>query len=147
MGGKNCHIFSGCAARPLGSNVGPPIANRVGMVYATSLRDRVFHFVQQILAVHGPIGTHGAPYLHMANQLFRAASAIGAMLEEGDVANSRRDMGAKHAVALREAKEARYWIRLLVAANIEPDRLAPLERESNEFVAMLTTSVKKLRAG
>ena len=117
------------------------------MAYATSLRDRVFLFVQQILALHGAVSNHGGPYLHMANQLFRAASAVGAMLEEGDVANSRRDMGAKHAVALREAKEARYWIRLLVAANVEPDRLTPLERESNEFVAMLTTSVKKLRAG
>ena len=117
------------------------------MVYATSLRDRVFLFVEQVLALHAPISQRGAPYAHMANQLFRAASAIGAMLEEGDVANSRRDMGAKHAIALREAKEARYWIRLLRHANIEPERLAPLEQEANEFVAMLTTSVRKLRAG
>ena len=115
------------------------------MPYATSLRDRVFEFVQSILACHEPITGHGAPYAHMANQLFRAASAIGAMLEEGDVANSRRDMGAKHAIALHEAKEARYWLRLLVQANIEVERLAPLEREVNEFVAMLTTSVRKLR--
>ena len=115
------------------------------MAYATSLRDRVFGFTQHVLTCHDVISQRGAPYAHMANQLFRAASAIGAMLEEGDVANSRRDMGAKHAIALREAKETRYWLRLLVQANVEVERLAPLEREANEFVAMLTTSVRKLR--
>jgi len=116
------------------------------MAYATSLRDRVFRFAGQILALHSPISQHGALYAHTAQQLFRAASAVGAMLEEGDVANSRRDMGAKHAIALREAKEARYWIRLLVQAGVETERLTPLEQEANEFVAMLTTSVRKLRA-
>ncbi len=115
------------------------------MAYQTSLRERVFGFVAQILTLHAPISQHGVPHAHMAQQLFRAASAIGAMLEEGDVANSRRDMGAKHAIALREAKEARYWLRLLIQADVEVERLQPLEREANEFVVMLTTSVRKLR--
>ena len=60
---------------------------------------------------------------HIGLQMFRAGSAIGASIEEGQVANSRRDMAAKHAIALREARET----------------------EALEFVAMLTVSVKKLR--
>ena len=61
------------------------------------------------------------------------------------MANSRRDMGAKHAIALREARESRYWIRLFLADGAFVKELTPLKKESEEFVAMLTTSVRKLR--
>ncbi len=115
------------------------------MVYQRSLRERAFVFSQEILAAYNVIGDRGPQFAHMADQLFRSSTAIGALLEEGDVAASRRDMGAKHAIALREAKEARYWLRLIIAAKVDVERLTPLEREANEFVAMLTTSVRKLR--
>jgi four helix bundle protein len=81
----------------------------------------------------------------MALQLFEAASSIGAQLEEGDVANSRRDMGAKHAIALREARESHYWLRMFIAAGVLAVELRPLLTESEEFRKMLTTSVRKLR--
>ena len=54
-------------------------------------------------------------------------------------------MGAKHAIALREAREARYWLRMYLAANAFTKDLGPLAQEANEFVAMLTASVRKLR--
>jgi four helix bundle protein len=82
----------------------------------------------------------------MAGQLFEAGSAIGALLEEGQVANSRRDMGAKYAIALREARESNYWLRLFSTEREWTDELRPLVQESREFVAMLTTSVRKLRS-
>ena len=81
-----------------------------------------------------------------AQQAFKAVSSIGANLEEGQVANSRRDMAAKYAIALREAREARYWLRLLAARPGRRQAVAPLIQESNEFVAMLTTAVRRLRA-
>lgn len=78
-------------------------------------------------------------------QLFAAASSIGAQLEEGQVANSRRDMAHKYAIALREAREAHYWLKLLSTDPAWAKDLAPLVNESREFVAMLTVSVRKLR--
>ncbi len=81
----------------------------------------------------------------MATQLFRSASAIGAMLEEGQVAASARDMGAKYAIALREAREARYWLRLLMTQDVPCVDLEPMFSESGELVAMLTVAVRKLR--
>ena len=83
----------------------------------------------------------------MALQLFEAASSIGAQLEEGDVANSRRDMGAKHAIALRETRESHYWLRMFIAAGVLAAELRPLLAESEQFRKMLTTSVRKLRGG
>jgi len=83
---------------------------------------------------------------HIARQLFDATTAIGALIEEGVVANSRRDMAAKYAIALREAREANYWARLAATDPAWTTAMAPIIQETREFVAMLTVSVRKLRS-
>jgi four helix bundle protein len=86
-------------------------------------------------------------HAHMALQLFRAVTGIGALLEEGVIANSRRDMAAKYAIALREARESNFWSRLIARDPNWTGEVAPVIQETKEFVAMLTVSVRKLRAG
>jgi four helix bundle protein len=98
-----------------------------------------------LLRLYPKLAAPNRAYQHIALQLFRAGSSIGAQLEEGEVADSKRDMGAKHAIALREAREARYWLRMFLAVGAFVNELRPLAMEAGEFVAMLTTSVKKLR--
>jgi four helix bundle protein len=88
----------------------------------------------------------GTAHAHMAQQMWEAVSSIGAQLEEGEVANSRRDMAAKHAIALREAREARYWFRLIAADPAWTTEVRWFIQESEEFVRMLTVSVRKLRS-
>ncbi len=79
-------------------------------------------------------------------QLYRAATGIGANLEEGQVSKTRGDMAAKYALALREAREARYWLNLLAEEPALKLQASELSCEAGEFVAMLTVSVRKLRA-
>src|ERR1019366_9863369 len=119
----------------------------IGVIaWKTDLKQRTFNFSVAVLKMHDRVSNLGSPQAHMVRQLFRSAAAIGALLEEADVAASRRDMAAKQAIALREARESVYWLKLLVAGGAYPDELSPLAREASEFVAMLTVSVKKLRA-
>lgn len=66
-------------------------------------------------------------------------------MEEGEVALSRKDMAHKHALALREARETVYWLRMLEQAGQSREALEPLRQEGSEIVAMLTASVKRLR--
>jgi len=115
------------------------------MRWQTSLIDRAFRFGADALRLAPRLGRHGPEYVHVSKQLYRSATSIGANLEEGQVAMSRRDMGLKHAIALREAREAVYWIRLLIDAGVMAAELEPLRREGSEIVAMLTASVRKLR--
>jgi four helix bundle protein len=82
---------------------------------------------------------------HIGMQVFRAGSAIGASIEEGQVASSRRDMAAKYAIALREARETAYWLKHLAEFPEFSADSKRLEKEALEFVAMLTVSVRKLR--
>jgi four helix bundle protein len=106
---------------------------------------RALRFSIDIGTLYRRTETLGAATRHAMLQLYRSGTAVGAMLEEGQVANSRRDMAAKYAIALREAREAQYWSRLLADDPALTTEALTLAREAGEFVAMLTVSVKKLR--
>jgi four helix bundle protein len=110
------------------------------------LKERAFRFTSRILGTYRRLAAISPAHADMARQLLKSATAIGALLQEAEVANSRRDLASKLAIALRESRETNYWLRLF---SLDPDwieELAPLVQESREFVAMLTVSVRKLRA-
>jgi len=49
----------------------------------------------------------------LSKQLLRAATSIGANIEEGIQAQSKADFIHKFSIAQKEAFEAHYWLRLL----------------------------------
>jgi four helix bundle protein len=83
----------------------------------------------------------------LANQLLRSGTSIGANLAESKGGHSRADYLSKVSIALKEARETHYWLRLLIATDIIPEnQLTPLLDEANQLVAILTTIVKKLKS-
>jgi four helix bundle protein len=82
---------------------------------------------------------------HLARQVLKAGTSIGANLEEARAAQTRRDSAAKFSVALKEAREASYWLRLLSATELaSPEVLRPLLSEANELISILTVARRKL---
>ena len=75
----------------------------------------------------------------LLRQLFRAATSIGANMEEAQAAVSRPDFIHKVSVARKEAFEARHWLRL--RRDMCPDdRIVPaLQQEANELCRILST--------
>lgn len=49
----------------------------------------------------------------LSKQLLRSGTSIGANVEEASAGISRKDFRAKMSLALKEARETRYWLRLL----------------------------------
>jgi len=49
----------------------------------------------------------------ISKQLFRSGTSIGANAAEAIYAQSDADFISKHQIALKEANESRFWIRLL----------------------------------
>ena len=49
----------------------------------------------------------------LLNQLLRCGTSIGANVEEAIGAQSGRDFSAKLAISYKEARETKYWLRLL----------------------------------
>ena len=79
----------------------------------------------------------------IASQLIRAATSIGANFLEAQDASSRRDFTQKLSIALREAKETLYWLRIVKMTELIPEDLLEKEiEEINEIVAILVSSVK-----
>lgn len=49
----------------------------------------------------------------LSKQLIRSGTAIGALIKEGEFAQSKPDFISKLSIALKEANETEYWILLL----------------------------------
>jgi len=88
--------------------------------------------------------------MEYSKQLIRASASIGANIEEADGAISRRDFVNKMAIARREARESRYWLRLIHRVDICPDQTTEQEsiklaKEAEEILLILSAIVNKTR--
>lgn len=108
------------------------------------IQDRAFRFACRVVKLHGHLCSMKPAYRSLSQQLLRSATSVGANLEEADAGQSRADFLSKIRIALKEAREANYWLRLLVACElVSPNRIADLTHERNQIVAILTTIAKK----
>jgi four helix bundle protein len=81
----------------------------------------------------------------IVDQFIRSATAPGALVAEANNAESRLDMRHKFGIALKEAKESRYWLDLIGCTG--PINSPHFERASSlldEVTAMLVASKKTL---
>jgi four helix bundle protein len=77
----------------------------------------------------------------VADQLLRSGTSAGANYEEACGAESKDDFVHKLQIALKEMREATYWLRLLVkSGKIPAARIADLLDESNQLCAILSKS-------
>ncbi|MCA1563157.1 MAG: four helix bundle protein [Acidobacteria bacterium] len=111
------------------------------------IRERAFLFACEIIAFGRLVADRGYLMARLAAQLVAAGGSVGANLEEAAEAQSKADFIAKNFIALKEAREARFWLRLISAS--EKSRSAPAQpliTEASEFVAMLTAGIKRARS-
>ncbi len=84
----------------------------------------------------------------LSRQLFRAATSVGANLEEAQAGQSRADFACKCTIALKEARETGYWLRLLRDSkkfpNLEDESVALL-KEANELARILGAIIVSTR--
>lgn len=83
----------------------------------------------------------------LTKQLERCGPAGGANYEEARGAESPADFVHKVRIALKEVRETRYWLKLIVRAELidPPHALHALIDEAGELVAILTASANTAR--
>ncbi|WP_026736217.1 four helix bundle protein [Fischerella sp. PCC 9605] len=79
-------------------------------------------------------------------QLIRSGTSIGANVEESQSAQSKADFVHKLEIALKEARETRYWLRILISTQIiESSKLLSLLTESEEIIKIIAAIIVKTK--
>ena len=82
----------------------------------------------------------------LSKQLLRSGTSIGANVEEGDVAQSKKDFISKMSIALKEARETVYWLRLLSASKTTDIDFSAFIQNAEELERILTAILKTSRS-
>jgi len=78
----------------------------------------------------------------LGKQYLRAATSVGANIEEAQAGESRSDFIHKLGIAQKEARECRYWLHLLSESGIvQKEKLQPLRRETEELIGIITAII------
>lgn len=82
----------------------------------------------------------------LGKQLLRSGTSIGANVHESRSAQSDKDFISKLEIALKEARETEYWLKVLLESEIvKPEKFQPLLIEANELISILVASVCKMK--
>lgn len=78
----------------------------------------------------------------LSKQLLRSATSIGANVEEATAAISKKDFTSKMSIASKEARETRYWLRLLDKSKLVNLDYTSHLNEVEQLINILTAIVK-----
>lgn len=109
------------------------------------LLNRIFDFGIRCLKLIRTLPNH-SEYQIIKHQLGRSSTSIGANYEESQAGSSKADFKNKVRIALKEARETNYWLRILKALdetnNIELDNLIQESKELKNILASIVNKTK-----
>ncbi len=78
----------------------------------------------------------------ISKQILRSATSIGANVEEAIAAQSRKDFIHKMSIASKEARETKYWLRLLDKSDLTSISLSNHLVEIEHIINIITKIIK-----
>ena len=109
--------------------------------------ERTFELAVRIVKLAGSLTQRSRVGEKLASQIIRSGTSIGANVEEAQAAESRADFIHKYRISLKEARETIYWLKLIAAANLLPEKsIASLRTEADEIsrvIAKIIINSKK----
>ena len=78
----------------------------------------------------------------ISKQILRSATSIGANVEEAIAAQSRKDFIHKMSIASKEARETKYWLRLLEKSNLTSISMTNYIIEIEHILNIITKIIK-----
>jgi four helix bundle protein len=79
----------------------------------------------------------------LSRQLFKSGTSIGANVEEAQAGQSRADFLSKMSIAAKEARESRYWLRLINDDPVLSEVKAQSHLAECEEIVRILTSIAK----
>ena len=104
--------------------------------------EKSFDFAVRIVNLHKYLNREHKEFV-LAKQLLRSGTSIGANVSEEQRGQSKADFTAKMSIALKEASETNYWLRLLHSTDhLSEQGFSSIISDCRELEKMLTAIIK-----
>ena len=104
--------------------------------------DKSFDFAVRIVNLYKYLTTEKKEYV-LSKQLLRSGTSIGANVSEAQRGQSKPDFLSKMSIALKEANESYYWLRLLHKTDyLTIEQFNSIETDCVELIKLLTSICK-----
>lgn len=105
-----------------------------------------FAFAVRIVKLYQHLTADKKEYV-LSKQLLRSGTSIGANVSEAQKGQSKADFYAKMTIALKEANETDYWLRLLYATDyITKKEYQSVVLDINEIISILVSITKTMKS-
>ncbi len=111
------------------------------------LKTKSYEFALRIVSITRQLADERREYV-LTKQLLRSGTSIGANVEEANQAESRKDFVHKLSIALKEASETNYWLRLLRdSRTLETETADSMIADCEQIQKILTASIRTIKRG
>jgi four helix bundle protein len=109
------------------------------------LAERLFDFACEVVPFCRQLSKEPGVVRRIAWQLSDSATSAAANYQEAKAAYSRRDFAAKNSTVLKELRESKLWLRIIIRCRLGPTaKSQDLLDEADQLCAIFTSSMKKL---
>ena len=110
-----------------------------------AVREKSYRFAVRIVKLCRFLKNEKKEHI-MSRQLLRSGTSVGANVAEAQHAQSRQDFLAKLNIALKEAAETDYWLRLLYETEYLTERqFKSIYEDCDEVERLLVSIVKSVK--
>jgi four helix bundle protein len=110
-------------------------------------RNRTKSFAAGVIRLFAKLPKNQEETRVLGRQLLRSGTSVAAQTREASRARSADEFVSKLGGALQEADESALWLELLrEECQIAPEQTLPLEHESAELIAIMTTMINKTKS-
>ena len=109
--------------------------------------EKSFNFAVRIVNVYKYMIREQKEYV-LSKQLLRCGTSIGANIAEAQRGQSKADFYSKMSIALKEASETHYWLKLLYRTEfLNKEQYDSLNKDILELLGILTAICKSTQTG
>ena len=107
------------------------------------IENKSFKFAVRIVNLYKHLTDNKKEFV-LSKQILRSGTSIGANVSEAQKGQSKADFNMKMNIALKEANETEYWLRLLHKTDYLSDQeFESIEKDAKEIIAILVSICKK----
>ena len=104
--------------------------------------EKSFDFAVRVVNLYKYLNREHKEYV-LSKQILRCGTSIGANVAEAQRGQSKADFVSKMSIALKEANETYYWLRLLYRTDyLRKEQFDSLEKDIQELVGLLMAICK-----